>query len=133
MHAAAGADVGEDVVNIEDTHGRNARGVNGGLINLRLGLAGSYAAGIDAGGKVPKECEVGFQMGDMKAIRVGEKYEAASAGEAREEMAGENRVGKDDAIPSIAEFAECEAEVETLIEVSAPIVRGEAAFLPILP
>jgi hypothetical protein len=132
-HAEAGADEGEHVVNIDDAGGWSARGVDGGLIDFWLGLAGSDAAGIDAGGKVAKESEVGFDMRDMERICVGEKDEAATAREAREKMIRENRAGEDDAGPGLAELVKCDTKFEAAGEVRAPIARGEAALLPVFP
>lgn len=54
-HAAACAHIGEDVVNVEDARGRDPGGLDGGPIDLRLGLASSDAAGKNARGEVPQE------------------------------------------------------------------------------
>ena len=133
VHAAASADVGEDVVDVENACGRGACSVDGGPVDLWLRFAGSNAAGIDARGEVTKESEVGFQMSDVNGIGVGEKDQPIAAREARKKMIGEDRIGKDDAVPGLAKLIEGDAEVEFVGEMSAPIARCEAAFLPIFP
>ena len=92
-HAAACVDVGENVVYVEDTPGREAGGMDRGLIDLRLGFAGTDAAGKNARGEVTQEREVGQLIFDVKGIGVGEKDEAAAAREFREKAIGEDLMG----------------------------------------
>lgn len=93
-HTGAGADVRQYVVHIEDSGRMEARGVNGGLVDLWLGLAGSDAAGKNARGKVPQEGEMSELIFDVQWIRVGKKNEAAAARKASEKLVGENLMGK---------------------------------------
>ena len=83
-HAAADADSRRGCRPVKDARWRGACGVDGGLVDLGLGLAGSDAAGKNLCGEVAHESEMGQLIFDVERVGVGEEQQAAALREASE-------------------------------------------------
>jgi len=81
---AANADIGENIVNVEDARMREACSMDGGAVDFWLGLAGSNATGKNARLKMAEESEMGQGIFHVNGVRVGHEDEAAPAREASE-------------------------------------------------
>lgn len=126
-------DVGLDIVNVNRFRGSGSAGLEGTAIDVRMGLTDSDRTGIDTDGKVTEEGKVWFLMRDMKGVRVGKKRQVVPGRQSGEEFVGEKRSGVDGAIPDLAELFEGDGDAEPAGEMSMPLARRHAPFLPIMP
>ncbi len=134
MHsqAAAGQDVGPDIVNVQDAIRLRFGGAYGGAEDRAARFAGANGARVDPRGEVTHEAESRLQMFDMEGIGVGEQDETVAPGQASEQAIRKQEIGfgNDDAIPCGAELLEGDARVEACGEVFIPILGSDAALLP---
>ena len=72
-------------------------------------------------------------MCDVNGISVGEKGETLVLGQSFEKIVGLQGLPVEGAVPSVAKFVESQRAAEAPGQMQVPVVRGDAAFLPIVP
>ena len=132
---ARGFDVGGDVVDVDGFGGVDLAYSQGFAIDQRIGLAGAQRAGIGtlALGEILKEIVAGFEVGSVNGIGVGQQRQPVTFREFLEHPYRMDWLWIERQIPRCGELCKVQRNAQALAEMEMPIVRGDAAFLPIAP
>src|SRR5580658_477868 len=108
-------DIGCNVINIKGFVGANFDTAQSGIVDERIGLAGTYRTGIDPGGKEGEEAIGSFHVADVDRIRIGEQSEAVALREFFNKGVLVNWIGVKSTIPDFGELLEREISAKPLI------------------
>jgi len=124
-----------DVINEDRLPCADFGGAHGLTVNKGVGLAGPNRAGIDAlpFGETLVEVISRFEIRNVDGVGVREENQAIAFGEFLEETQRVDWLGIESKIPCRGELLEAERHAQVLTQMEMPIVRGNAAFLPIRP
>jgi len=135
VHAelCGGLGVGWHVIHIDGFVGADFAGMQGFFVDDGIGLAGAYAAGVDAHGERFKEAVSFFQMRDMQGVGIGEQRQPILFSELREKSILVDGGGIEGAVPDFDELLKTELASEPPGDVEVPVPRRHAPLLPIVP
>src|SRR5208282_6632484 len=100
-----------------------------------IGLTDAHGTGINALAlwEIPEELISGFHVSHVNGIRVGEQHQTVVFRQLFEHLYWMDGLRIECQIPGRSELCKVERNAQPLAEMEMPIVRGDAAFLPIAP